>query len=285
MVDQAEGALGKDQVQLTAAKADFERLSSLFDRGNASRQAYDQQSAAVGQLQASIRVDQAALDAAKLNLAFTTVRAPISGRIGRRLIDVGNIVRATDSRYLAEIIQLNPILVRFTVPQGVLRQIQIAQRTGAPAVEVRSTNDAAKLAEGHLTLIDNQIDTETGTIELTAKFENADQALWPGQFVKAGVITGTRENMVAVPAAAVQQGISSKFVYVVDTDASTVKLRDVTIAQAVQGQALLDSGLAPGEIVVTDNQDQLAPGQPVSFDRALLNAKQPEAERDGRTHG
>lgn len=264
-VGQAEGALAKDQAQLVSAKADLDRQSSLLQHGYASRQAFDQQQAAVGQLIASIRADQAALDAARLNLQFATIKAPITGRIGKRLVDAGNVIHTIDDNDLVEIVQVRPINVLFTVPQDALPEIQAGQRAGALVVEARSGNDQKKLAEGRLTLIGNQIDPQTGTIELKALFENADEALWPGQFLNARVVTATRKDAVTVPMAALQTGIKGKFVYVFDATASTVAPRDVGLLQSVHGLAVV-AGLKPGEAVVIDNQDQLSPGMVVKAD-------------------
>jgi len=164
-VGQAEGTLAKDQAQLVSAKADLDRQSSLLQHGYASRQAFDQQQAVVGQLTASIRADQGALDAARLNLQFATIRAPIGGRIGKRLVDAGNVIHTADDNDLVEIVQVKPINVLFTVPQDSLPEIQTGQRSGQLVVEARSGNDQKRLAEGKLTLIGNQIDPQTGTIE------------------------------------------------------------------------------------------------------------------------
>jgi multidrug efflux system membrane fusion protein len=266
-VGQAEGALAKDQAQMVSAKADLDRSSSLLKNGYASRQAFDQQTAAVGQLLATIKADQATLDAARLNLQFSTIRAPISGRVGKRLVDAGNVVHTVDDTDLAEIVQVKPITVLFTVPQDALPDIQTAQRVGTLVVEARSGNDQKKLAEGRLTLIGNQIDAQTGTIELKALFENNDEVLWPGQFLNARVVTSIRKDAVTVPMEAVQTGIKGKFVYVLDATAATVAPRDVGMLQSVHGLAVVD-GLKLGEMVVLDNQDQLAPGMAVKVDQS-----------------
>jgi multidrug efflux system membrane fusion protein len=266
-VGQAEGTLAKDQAQLVSAKADLDRQSSLLQHGYASRQAFDQQSAVVGQLMAAIRADQASLDAARLNLQFSTIRAPITGRIGKRLVDAGNVIHTADDNDLVEIVQVKPINVLFTVPQDALPDIQTGQRAGSLVVEARSGNDQKRIAEGRLTLIGNQIDPQTGTIELKALFENADEALWPGQFLNARVVTSTRKDAVTVPMAAIQTGIRGKFVYVLDSVASTVAPRDVSVLQSVHGLAVI-AGLKTGEIVVTDNQDRLSPGMAVKVDES-----------------
>jgi multidrug efflux system membrane fusion protein len=264
-VGQAEGTLAKDQATLVSAKADLDRQSSLLQHGYASRQAFDQQQATVGQLTATIRADQASLDAARLNLQFATIRAPISGRIGKRLIDAGNVIHTADDNDLAEIVQIKPINVLFTVPQDALPEIQAGLRAGSLMVEARSGNDQKRLADGKLVLIGNQIDPQTGTIELKALFDNADDVLWPGQFLNARVVTSTRKDAVTVPMAAVQTGINGKFVYVLDRGASTVAPRDISVLQTVHGLAVV-AGLKAGETVVTDNQDQLSPGMVVKPD-------------------
>jgi multidrug efflux system membrane fusion protein len=255
---QAEGQLAQHQAQLISAKADLERSRSLLDKGFASHQTFDQQSAAAAQLAAAAGADQGAVDAARLNLSFTTLRAPIAGRIGKRLVDAGNVVHAGDTAALAEIVQVHPIAVLLTVPQAELGGIQARLKTGPVAVEAWSSDDDKRLAAGKLALIGNEIDPTTGTIELKAIFDNEDDALWPGQFVNARVIVHMRDNAVAVPPAAVQPGPDGKFVYVVD-GASVVHVRPVKLGAPAPGLAVVEEGVTAGDSVVIDNQDQLAP--------------------------
>jgi membrane fusion protein, multidrug efflux system len=261
-VTQAEGQLARDQAQLQAARADLDRSTALVQKGFATHQSYDQQSSLVGQFTAAIKTDQATLDNARLNLGFTTLKAPIAGRIGKRLVDAGNIIHAADNTVLAEIVQIHPISVVMTVPQDALPEIQAHQKQGRLKVEARGADDQKLIGIGELTLIGNSIDQQTGTIELKASFDNDQDVLWPGQFVTARVITAMRNNAVAVPEAAIEPGPAGKFVYVVD-DKSTVQPRQVRLGAPAHGLAVIDMGLNPGDTVVLDQQDQLKPGMSV----------------------
>jgi multidrug efflux system membrane fusion protein len=262
-VAQAEAQLARDQAQLQAARADLDRSNTLVQKGFATHQTVDQQSSLVGQYSAAIKADQAALDNAKLNLSFATIRAPIAGRIGKRLVDAGNIIHAADNTVLAEIVQIHPISVVLTVPQDALPDIQVHQKDGHLKVEARGADDQKLIGMGELTLIGNTIDQLTGTIELKASFDNADDKLWPGQFVTARVITAMRNNAVAVPMAAIEPGPAGKFVYVVD-EKSAVQARNVKLGAPAHGLAVVEMGLQPGDAVVLDQQDQLKPGMNVS---------------------
>jgi multidrug efflux system membrane fusion protein len=270
-VAQAEGQLERDQAQLQAARADLERLTPLIEKGFATHQSHDQQVSLVGQFTAAIKTDQAMLDNAKLNLGFATVRAPIAGRIGKRLVDAGNVVHAGDNTVLAEIEQIHPVAVVLTVPQDALPAIQAAQRRGRVPVEARDADDQVLIGTGELILVGNGIDQQTGTIDLKAIFENDKDALWPGQFVTARVVTETRSNAVAVPMAAIEPGPAGKFVYVVD-DKSTVQARPVRLGAPVRDLAVVEFGLQPGESVVLDHQDLLKPGMIVKVDPVSAEA-------------
>ncbi len=266
-VSQAEGQLARDQAQLLAAKADLDRSSALVQKGFATHQSYDQQVSQVGQFTAAIKSDQAMLDNARLNLGFATIRAPIAGRIGRRLVDAGNVVHAADNTILAEIVQIHPVSVILTVPQDALPDIQAHLKDGPLKVEARGADDAKLIGIGDLALIGNSIDRQTGTIELKSVFDNASEALWPGQFVTARVITATRTNAVAVPMAAIEPGPEGKFVYVVDAE-SKVQPRPVRLGAPAHGLAVVETGLQSGDIVVLDQQDQLKPGMSVKAEEA-----------------
>jgi membrane fusion protein, multidrug efflux system len=269
-VAQAEGQLARDQAQLQAAKADLGRSTALVEKGFATHQSYDQQTSLVGQFTAAIKTDQAMLDNARLNLGFATIRAPMAGRIGKRLVDAGNVIHAADSTVLAEIVQIHPISVVLTVPQDALPEIQAHQKDGALKVEARGADDQKLIGIGDLTLIGNSIDQQTGTIELKATFDNSGDTLWPGQFVTARVITAMRNNAVAVPMAAVEPGPAGKFVYVVD-EHSAVQPRPVRLGAPAHGLAVVEMGLQPGEAVVLDQQDQLKPGMSVQAEEQALD--------------
>ncbi len=264
-VAQAEGQLARDQAQLVAAKADLERSTALVEKGFTSHQSFDQQSSLVGQVTAAIRTDQAGLDNARLNLGFASIRAPIAGRIGKRLVDAGNVIHQADNTVLAEIVQIHPIAVTFTVPQDSLPQIQARQKAGPLSVEVLSADDVQALGTGELTLIGNNIDPMTGTIALKAVVENQADTLWPGQFVTARIITSMRNNAVAVPLSAVEPGPDGKFVYVVGEDSKLVA-RPVKLGQPVRDLAVIETGLAVGDRVVLERQDALKPGMAVAVE-------------------
>jgi multidrug efflux system membrane fusion protein len=275
-VAQAEADLAKDQAQLSSAKADLERTVHLLDKGFASRQAYDRQMALVGQSEAGVKADRAVLENARLNLSFTRITAPISGRIGKRLLDRGNLVRASDGTALAEIVQTHPVALLFSVPQAILVDIR-AQREEQPLpVEALAAEDRHVLGRGALSLIGNQVDPQTGTIELKALFPNDDGALWPGQLVEARLVTHVERGTVSVPLTAVLPGSQGRFVYVV-TDEGKVVHRPVAVLATAEGLAVINRGLAAGEKVVIEKQDLLAPGMAI---RPLLSTagEQPRDE-------
>jgi multidrug efflux system membrane fusion protein len=266
VVAQSEAQISKDQAQLTSAQADLVRVSSLQAKGFASSQALDAQNSAVAQFAAAIKIDRAALDTARLMLDFTTIRAPFAGRVGKRLVDAGALIRAADGTALVKIVQVHPISVLLNVPQDALPEIARGLQAGRLTMEVLAADDRRTLAEGTLVLIENTVDSQTGTIELKGVFDNADGALWPGQLVNGRVVTRMLHDVVAIPNAAVQTGPAGKFVYVVDANGN-VGMRSVKPGAPVPGLAAIDSGLQPGERVVVDGQDQLAPGMTVKVSK------------------
>jgi len=262
---QAEGQLARDQAQYASAKTDYDRATSLVDKGFISHQTLEQREALMAGYAAAIRTDQGMLDNARLNLDFTTIRAPISGRIGKRLVDTGNLIHATDGTPLAEIVQTRPISALFTVPQGALPEIRAQMRQGELPVEAVSTDDRRPLSRGTLQLIGNQVDPMTGTVELKAAFDNGDDALWPGQLIEARLTMQFRREVIAVPASAVTPGPEGQVVFVVDLD-NKIQVRKVTVGPTTEGQAVVESGLQPGEKVVVERLDMLAPGLAVQAD-------------------
>ena len=260
-VEQTEAALARDQAQLKNAKIDYDRYQGLFKEGVIAQQQYDAQRALVGQLEGTVQADQAAIDNAKLNLTYTRITAPVSGRVGLRQVDIGNMVHASDTNSLVVLTQLQPIAVIFTLPQEVLPRV--AQRMQGPLeVDAYSQDDTTKIATGRLLTIDNQIDPTTGTGKLKAVFENRDNALWPNQFVNARLLLETKKNATVIVAAAVQRGPQGTFAYVVKAD-NTVEVRPVKVAFTVGALSTIDSGVNPGETVVTDGQDKLQNGSRV----------------------
>jgi len=254
---QAEGALARGEAALRTAQRDLERYESLADRKQITEQQIDAQRTLVQQCEAAIKIDRGVIDNVRLQLDYCRITAPISGRIGLRLVDAGNIVRANDAAGLAVIAQFHPIAVVFTVPQDEIVRVQRALATnGKLSVDAYNRDFQAKLASGSLTALDNQVDSSTGTVKLKAVFPNEDNTLFPNQFVNARLLVETIRGATVIPMAAVQHGPKSTFVYVVQAD-STVELRPV-ITGATQGdQVAIVSGLAPDELVVTTGIDKL----------------------------
>lgn len=264
---QAEANKQKDEAQLTSAAADLKRDTALLGRGFQTQQAYDQQKALVGQITASIAADQAQIEAAKLNLDYTDIRAPIDGRLGARLVDIGNLVHASDNTGLVVITQLRPIFVSFTVPQGEFEAIRESQAKAPIVAEALGQKDNKLLATGKLTLIDNQIEQATGTLHLKATFANQDEVLWPGEFVNMRLVVSTLKDAVVVPQRAVQAGPEGNYLFVVKPD-MTVEMRTVDIAESEEGLDVISKGLTAGETVVVDGQYRLQPGSKVTVQSA-----------------
>jgi multidrug efflux system membrane fusion protein len=261
-LDQALATKQKDEAQLASAQADLARYEKLIGSGFQSRQSYDQQKAQVAQLQAALRGDDATIETAKVNLGYADIRSPIDGRTGARLVDLGNIVHASDTTGLVTITQIKPIFATFTVPQDQLDAIRRGQSQAPLAVKVFSESDKDLLAEGKLSLIDNQVDQATGTVRLKAVFDNADERLWPGEFINARLVTAVRRNAVTVPARAVLQGANGYYAYVIKPD-DTAERRDVQVAATQDGIAVIEKGLSPGEKIVVDGQYRLTDGAKV----------------------
>jgi multidrug efflux system membrane fusion protein len=259
---QAMGQKAHDEASLAAALKDLERYTTLVSENSVAQQTLDTQAATVNQLRASLQSDQAQMDNATVQLGYTTIRAPISGRTGVRLLDVGNIVHATDTTGLVVINQIDPIAVTFTLPEKTFESVNRAiARSGSKPLEVTALaqEDQSVLGTGHLQLVNNQIDTATGTYQLKAYFPNASHTLWPGQYVNARLLLGIRHDAVTVPQTAVQRGPSGLYVYVVNRD-STVTMRPLDVTQTQEGMAVIGRGLNAGERVVTDGQFKIKPG-------------------------
>jgi len=224
----------------------------------------------VGQLQATIRGDDATVAAAQLNLDFTNITAPIAGRVGLRMVDPGNLIHATDATGIVSISQIHPISVIFTLPQDDLPEIQAAMAKGTLPVFAFASVNGAQLATGELMTVDNTIDQTTGTIKLKAKFSNPDSKLWPGQFVTVGLQLGTLKNVISVSSVAVQHGPSGLFVYVVNPD-QTVAVRPVDVIQDDGQYAVIGKGLDDKTQVVTNGQSRLQNGTRVVATAAKTN--------------
>lgn len=260
---QAQAQLFKDQASLRDAQLNYQRFKDLLlVSGAMSQQQVDTQKATADQMEGAMRADQAAVDNAKLQITYCHITSPISGRIGLRLVDVGNIVHATDQNPMLVITQIQPISVIFTLPQDSLPVVAAKMKQGTLTVDAYSRDDQTKLATGKLLTIDNQIDQTTGTGRLKATFDNRDGLLWPNQFVNVRLLLDVRKNVTVVPSVAVQRGPAGTFVYVMKTDKS-VEARPVTVALAQSNQSAIATGLQPGDIVVTDGQDKLQNGAKV----------------------
>jgi membrane fusion protein, multidrug efflux system len=263
-LEQALGQLAKDQAQRKDAEVNFERYKLLFKEGVIPQQQLDTQGALVGQVDGALTSDQSQIDNAKLQLTYSRITAPISGRIGLRLVDAGNIVHASDANGLLVITQLQPISVIFSLPQDQLPQVNAKLHSGVQlAVDAYDRDDTAKIASGKLETIDNQIDLTTGTYKLKSMFTNADNALFPNQFVNVHLLVDTKHNLTIVPAAAIQRGPQGTYVYAADTD-NTAKIRIVTIAQTTGDSVGLSAGLNSGDLVVIDGLDKLQDGTKIN---------------------
>jgi multidrug efflux system membrane fusion protein len=262
---QAEGQLAKDEAMLKNAKIDLERYKLLLSQDSISQQQLDTQIATVQQLDGVIKSDQAQIDTAKLQLSYSRITAPITGRIGLRLIDQGNMIRANDpNNGLAVITQLQPIAILFTIPEDQLQQLLPKMQAGQPlVVEAYNRDLKQKLATGKLLTIDNQIDPNTGTVKCKAIFSNDDNALFPNQFVNARLLVDTKKNATIVPTAAPQRSPQGTFVYVVKDD-STVDMRKIVVGPSEGDDVVIESGLTPGEAVVIEGVDRLQRGTKVA---------------------
>ena len=265
LLDQATATKQKDEAQLASAQADLVRWAELVPQGVKSRQTYDQQKALVQQLQATVKADEAQIETARLNLSYADIRAPIDGRLGMRLVDAGNMVRATDAAGLVTISQLKPIFVSFTVPQENLHKIHEKKAGGELTVLAYGSDNKTQLAEGKLSVIDNAIDQPTGTIRLKATFANTDERLWPGEFVNVRLILMVRKGAPTVPAQTVQDGPTGQYAYVIKED-GTVERRPVEVAAVQDGLAVISKGLSAGEKVVVEGQYRLTNGVRVKVD-------------------
>lgn len=263
-LEQAQGQLAKDEAQRRDAEVNLARYKLLFKEGVIPQQQLDTQAALVGQFEGAIKSDEAQINNAKLQLTYSRITAPITGRIGLRLVDVGNMVHATDTNGLLVITQLQPISVIFSLPQDQLPQVNTKLRAGVPlTVDAFDREDTARIASGKLATIDNQIDPTTGTYKLKSIFNNEDGSLFPNQFVNAHLHVDTKHNLTIVPAAAIQRGPQGTYVYAVGSD-NTVKIRPVTISQTTSDNVGLSAGLNSGDVVVIDGQDKLQDGSKVN---------------------
>lgn len=277
--DQAEGQLARDEATLKLAKLTLDRHRDLLKSNVIAQQQLDDQAALVQQTEGAIQAVRAMLANARLQLGYCRIVAPISGRIGLRLVDQGNFVRANDATGLAVITQLQPIAVVFTIPQDEISRV-LKQTRGDQVltVDAYDRDFRTKLASGKLAAIDNQVDPTTGTLRLKAVFENEDQLLFPNQFVNARLLVDTKRDAIVIPSAAVQRGPASTFVYVVLAD-ETVDLRNVALGPSEGNETSIESGLSVGEIVVTDGIDKLQPPKDKQHPGTKVSLREKEKEK------
>ena len=254
---QAEAQLAKDAAALSNARTDLERYRTLVKGGFIPQQQMDTQASSVAQLVASIQADQGQIDSIRLQLAYTRINAPITGRAGLRLVDPGNMIKANDAGGLVVLAQVEPIAVVFTIPQDNLPPVLARQRAGgAIPVDAYDREGRTKLASGVLVAVDNQIDATTGTVKLKASFVNGDGSLFPNQFVNARILVDSLRGAVLVPNEAIQRGAQGPFVYLVKPD-KTVELRKVTPGPSEAGVTAVREGVAAGDALIVDGADRV----------------------------
>ena len=280
-LDQAIGKKAQDEAQLANARVTLARNTDLLNKKVLDQQDFDTSKYSADQFQAAVQADQAAIEAAKVQLDYTQIKSPIDGRTGVRLVDAGNIVHAADTNGIVVITQMHPISVVFTLPEQNLQDIlNQGAANGGLHVSALDRGNTTALDEGTLAVVNNQIDQTTGTIQLKATFPNADLKLWPGKFVNARLILTVRKGAIVIPSGVVQRGPQGTYAYVIKSD-KTVEMRPIKVAQTEANLALVDSGLKAGEQVVVDGQYKLQPGSHVEL--TTPQQQQPAATAKPRT--
>lgn len=280
-LDQATAKISQDKANLESASKDLERTTDLSSKGYATKQLFDQQTAAVSQLKALIQADEAAEQNAKVSLGYTTIRAPISGRLGLRTIDIGNIVHATDQNGIVTIAQVEPIAVAFTAPESQLPAIQDGMKHGPLSMTALAPDGVTVLGKGTLSALNNSVDIATGTVQLKGKFENADNKLWPGMSVVTKLVVNTLQNVVTVPDIAVQRGPGGTYAYVANAQ-SVIEKRDVKIGAIDSGRSVVESGLDSGDRLVISGHYRVQPGSKADVKQDISRRIASEAPGDAR---
>jgi len=270
-LQQAQANLAKDRAQYRQAAAEEQRYSFLLKQGVGSREQYDQVEATAASLSASLQADEAAVQTAKLNLEYTTIRAPIDGRTGDLLVHAGNLVKPDADTAMVVINQVHPVYVDFAIPEQKLPAVRQFMAEHKLAVQVSLPEQQGPSESGELSFMDNTVDAKTGTINLKGQFANADGRLWPGEFVNTTLILHEHPGAILVPSQAVQTGQQGSFVFVVQP-AMKVEIRPIVVGESVDNQTVVTSGLKPGETVVTDGQLRLMPGAKVTIKSGLSSA-------------
>ena len=262
---QSQGQMIRDQALLQNAKLDRERYQVLSHQDSIAEQQYATQKSLVRQLEGTVKFDQGQIDNAKLQLVYARITAPISGRIGLRLVDPGNIIHATDANGLAVITQLEPMTVIFTIPEDNLPLVLAKLRAGERlTVDAYNREQTKKLSTGTLLTLDNQVDPNSGTVRFRAEFLNKDHGLFPNQFVNARLLLETRRGMTVVPTAAIQRSPQGSFVFLVKPD-KTVTVRQVRVGPSEADETAVEEGLAPDDLVVVDGAERLREGSKVAL--------------------
>jgi len=261
-LDQAVAKKAQDQAQLVAASKDLARFKELASKGYGTPQSVDQQQGKVDQLKAIIDADQAAIESAQTQLSYTTITAPIDGRVGFRQLDAGNVIHAGDQTPLTVLTQIRPVIAVFTLPQENLSGVREAMLDGDVPVFAFDQDNTRQLAQGQLMLIDNQIDQTTSTMRLKARFPNDDDRLWPGEFVRIHLQVDTRKSVVTIPPVALQRGPQGPYAWVV-TAHNKADQRPIEATRVGDDVVIVSKGLAAGERVVVNGQYRLQPGTPV----------------------
>ncbi|HTP61481.1 MAG TPA: MdtA/MuxA family multidrug efflux RND transporter periplasmic adaptor subunit [Burkholderiales bacterium] len=265
-LDQAEATLARDRALLKNAQLDLERYKVLFQQDSVAKQQLDTQDSLVRQNEATVKMDLAAVETARLNVTYSRITAPVEGRVGLRQVDLGNIVHASDANGLVVITQLQPITAVFTIPEdslpAVMKKLRAGEKLAAAAYDRAGK---ARLAEGLLLAADNQIDPTTGTVKLKAQFANGDLSLFPSQFVNVKLMVDVKHGATVVPSAAVQRGTPGTFVYAVNPETKTVSVQKVRLGPAQGEKVSIESGLEPGTLVVVDGADKLREGAAVEL--------------------
>jgi len=270
-LDQAVAKKAADEATLKNAQLNLQRYTTLSKEDFSTRQQLDAQQATVDQLIAQIKGDQAAVDNAQTQVDYTTIRAPLTGKTGFRLVDAGNIVHAADTTGIVTIVQLRPIAVVFTAPEEDVPEINKALAAGVTPVIARSSDGLRTLSQGRLAVVNDAIDSASGAIGMKATFENTDDALWPGLSVSTRLLVETLKQVTVVPDGAVERGPNGLYAFVVGAD-NKVEMRDITVDQEGDGQSVVTKGLSPGENVVTAGQYRLVQGSLVQSSAATSPA-------------
>jgi len=275
-----------DQALLDNAKIDLDRYQTLWKQDSIPQQTLATQESLVKQDQGTVDLDQATIDATKLNIIYCNITSPIGGRVGLRLVDPGNFVQTSDTSGLLVITQIQPITVVFTIPEDSIQPVVTKLNAGQPLpVDSYSRDGVKKLATGQLLTVDNQIDQSTGTLKLKAIFPNEDNALFPNQFVNTRLLVDMKKGVVLVPVAAIQHGNNGTFVYIVDTDANTVAMTPVTVGTIDGDSAQVISGVAEGNTVVIDGVDKLQNGSKVIVQKNGGTGSGPKSDNTESTTG